>query len=798
THWVRSIATPHGEPDGSIVWDGLTFDITAQKEAEQALVKERERLNAVSRNLPGTIFTRIRHPDGRVEYPFVSAGLTTLLGWSGDDAEVDSRLLVEATHPDDRNTWQGTYEQSAETLEPCVFERRMYTRAGELKWVRSIAQPRRMPDGAIVWDGISLDVTAEHVAKAALSETRNRLVEAIESIAEGFALYDEDDRLVLSNEHYRRMFGPARELMEKGASFEAIVRRSVETGMVADAAGEPDGWIAGRVAAHRNPTGAFEQTLSDGRVIRVEENRTPSGGIAGLRVDVTELKTREAELVRRTGYLHAVLEHMHQGIVLFDADLSIVLANDAWGDMLELPPEYRSPGEQYESLLRFLVRRGDFGAARDEDELVADWLARARSPEPLHYGWRTPKGRSLAVARNPMPGGGFVATLTDVTDAEQAAAELRVKEAQLRSVLDNIVDGILIVGPDGTIRSANPAAGRIFGYDQDDLAGLSVRELLPVQYDAAQDEGAPGRDALGAAISPREMIGRRKDGSQFPVDLGMSVAPVGEEEVTVLLIYDLTEDKELRAQLFQASKLSTLGEMAAGMAHELNQPLSVISMAAENAALDLEEGTPEPDSLRQRFEAIHAQAQRMGEIIRHMRIFARRDRLIPEPFDPGQATRQAVGMVDEQLALNRVELRLSVPDAAPPVLGHPVRLEQVVMNLVRNAHDSIEARSADGDTPANRVVTVRLAVLEKDDKVAITVDDTGGGIPVDVLPHLFDPFYTTKEPGHGTGLGLSVAYGIVGEMGGTLQAENLEDGARFTILLPTAGDDGDAGGKEAS
>ena len=105
---------------------------------------------------------------------------------------------------------------------------------------------------------------------------------------------------------------------------------------------------------------------------------------------------------------------------------------------------------------------------------------------------------------------------------------------------------------------------------------------------------------------------------------------------------------------------------------------------------------------------------------------------------------------------------------------------------------------ADGDTPANRVVTVRLAVLEKDDKVAITVDDTGGGIPVDVLPHLFDPFYTTKEPGHGTGLGLSVAYGIVGEMGGTLQAENLEDGARFTILLPTAGDDGDAGGKEAS
>ncbi|MDA0704664.1 MAG: PAS-domain containing protein [Proteobacteria bacterium] len=793
--WVRSIATPHAEPDGSVIWDGLTFEITAQKEAERALLEERERLDAIARNLPGTIFTRVRHPDGRVEYPYVSDGLIKLLGWSGEEARIDSNLLVDATHPVDRDTWQDAYERSARTLEQCVFERRMYTRTRDLIWVRSIAQPRRLTDGTIIWDGISLDATEEHVAKAALSQTQDRLIEAIESVAEGFALFDENDRLVLSNEPYRRMFGAARELMEKGATFEEIVRRSVEDGHIADAAGKPDQWIAERVRAHRNPTGPFEQALSDGRVIRVTEHRTASNGIAGLRMDVTEIKTREAELVRRTGYLRAVLEHMHQGIVLYDTDLSIVLANDTWAEMLELPPEQGLPGQPYEALLRYLVRRGDFGGSRGEDELVADWLDRARDPDPLHYSWRTPKGLSLAIVRNPMPGGGFVTTLTDVTDAEQAAMELRTKEAQLRSIMDHIVDGILTVGDNGAIRSANPAASRIFGYGPEEIVGMQVRDLLPVQYSTGQEPSAPRGQALGTAISPREVVGRRKDGSQFSLDLGISLAPVGEEEVTVLLIYDLTEDKELRAQLFQASKLSTLGEMAAGMAHELNQPLSVISMAAENAALDIEDGVTDPDGLRRRFDSIHTQAQRMGEIIRHMRIFARRDRLSPEQFDPSQATRQAASMVAEQMTLDRVDLRLSTPDSAPHVLGHPIRLEQAVVNLVRNAHDAINSRAPGEDGPGPRRVTLALAVQAEDHKVAITVDDTGGGIPADVLPQLFDPFYTTKEPGMGTGLGLSVAYGIVAEMGGTLRADNIEGGARFTILLPTVIGDGAEDGK---
>jgi PAS domain S-box-containing protein len=793
--WVRSIATPHAEPDGSTVWDGLTIEITAQKEAERALLEERERLEAIARNLPGTIFTRVRHPDGRVEYPFVSPGLVRLLGWSGEEARIDSNLLVEATHPDDRDTWQDAYERSARSLEQCVFERRMFTRDGDLIWVRSIAQPRRMPDGTIVWDGISLDTTEEHLAKAALSRTQDRLIEAIESIAEGFALYDADDRLVLCNEHYRRMFGSARDLMAEGARFEDIVRRTVETGMIADAIGQPDHWISERLRAHRNPVAAFEQTLTDGRVIRISEHRTPTGGLAGLRVDVTELKNREAELVRRTGYLRAVLEHMHQGIVLYDANLTIVMANDTWADMLELPPEHRSPGQPYDALLRFLVRRGDFGTSADENQIVANWLSRARDSEPLHYSWRTPKGRSLAVARNPMPGGGFVTTLTDVTDAEQAAAELRAKEAQLRSIMDHIVDGILTVGEDGAIRSANPAASRIFGYGPEEIVGIPVRDLLPVQYSAAPDSRVPGGPALGTAISPREVVGRRKDGSQFSLDLGISLAPVGEEEVTVLLIYDLTSDKQLRAQLFQASKLSTLGEMAAGMAHELNQPLSVISMAAENAALDMEDGATDPEDLRKRFESIHGQAQRMGEIIRHMRIFARRDRLSPERFDPSQATRQAAAMVAEQLALDRIELRVSTPDAAPHVLGHPIRLEQVVVNLVHNAHDAIRSRPTGGSGPGPRRIALALAVQTEDRRVSITVEDTGGGIPAEVLPHLFDPFYTTKEPGMGTGLGLSIAYGIVAEMGGALHAENIAGGARFTILLPTVAESEDQDGK---
>jgi C4-dicarboxylate-specific signal transduction histidine kinase len=254
---------------------------------------------------------------------------------------------------------------------------------------------------------------------------------------------------------------------------------------------------------------------------------------------------------------------------------------------------------------------------------------------------------------------------------------------------------------------------------------------------------------------------------------------------------DITERKRVQAQLIQASKLSTLGEMATGIAHELNQPLSVISMAAERAMDEFEGGDVDLEFISERLKQVIAQTERAAAIIDHMRIFGRQADEAPSEIDPRQAIEGALSVVGEQLRVRNIELTADLPRTCPPVLGHEVQLEQVVLNLLSNARDAIEARSAPAGRKGQRRGAIRLKVevSESGKEVKIAVGDTGGGIPEAVMDRVFDPFFTTKGEGKGTGLGLSISYGIITDMGGRIEATNVEGGAEFTITLPVAGAD---------
>jgi signal transduction histidine kinase len=236
------------------------------------------------------------------------------------------------------------------------------------------------------------------------------------------------------------------------------------------------------------------------------------------------------------------------------------------------------------------------------------------------------------------------------------------------------------------------------------------------------------------------------------------------------------ERKDASAQIIQASKLATLGEMATSVAHELNQPLNVIRMAAGNSRRTISKGTADPQYLNDKLQRIEEQVARAAAIIDHMRMFGRKAEENPEPIDPREVVTNALGLVGEQLRLAGIEIATELAQDCPFILGHLIQMEQVVLNLLTNARDALAER--DGEAK----ITVR--VFEDDEGVHITSEDTGGGIPEDVLPRIFEPFYTTKVMGKGTGLGLSVSYGIVREMDGIIVAENIDNGARFTITFP--------------
>jgi C4-dicarboxylate-specific signal transduction histidine kinase len=238
------------------------------------------------------------------------------------------------------------------------------------------------------------------------------------------------------------------------------------------------------------------------------------------------------------------------------------------------------------------------------------------------------------------------------------------------------------------------------------------------------------------------------------------------------------ERKEAAAQIIQASKLATLGEMATSVAHELNQPLNVIRMAAGNSRRKISKGTADPEYLNDKLVRIEEQTARAAGIIDHMRMFGRKAKEHPERVDPRKVVTNALDLIGEQLRLDNIEVVTELPEGCSSILGHAIQMEQVILNLLTNARDAMAERNAEAK--------ITLRVFEDDNGVHITSEDTGGGIPDDVLPRIFEPFYTTKPMGKGTGLGLSVSYGIIRDMNGAIVADNVDGGARFTITFPIA------------
>ena len=255
-------------------------------------------------------------------------------------------------------------------------------------------------------------------------------------------------------------------------------------------------------------------------------------------------------------------------------------------------------------------------------------------------------------------------------------------------------------------------------------------------------------------------------------------------ETAVVTIQDVTENKKAEAQLIQSSKLITLGEMSAGMAHELNQPLNVIVLAAENAACKISQGTVEQLYLMERLERIVAQAKRASTIINHLRTFGREAKEDFYEVDLRKAAVGALELMGEQLRLAQVEVETNFDDDFPLVMGHQIQLEQMFINLYSNAFHAIKKND-----PEERTILIE-AFKSREGEATIRVSDTGGGIPDSVLPNIFDPFYTTKSIEEGTGLGLSVSYGFVLAMGGTIAASNTELGVCFEIKIPPAIGDG--------
>jgi histidine kinase len=269
------------------------------------------------------------------------------------------------------------------------------------------------------------------------------------------------------------------------------------------------------------------------------------------------------------------------------------------------------------------------------------------------------------------------------------------------------------------------------------------------------------------------------------VNLRCSEGSYREVPVYIITTNDITERIQAEQQLMQASKMATLGEMATGVAHELNQPLSVIKTASSFLRRKAVNGEQmKPDILGTMAEEIDTHVDRASKIIGHMREFGRKSDVAKERVQVNHVLRRAVEFFKQQLKLREIKVAEDLNEGLPPILADPNRLEQVFVNLLINARDAIEQK-AEQSGRKGEVKRITLRTRVEDWAVVIEVTDTGTGIPEALLDRIFEPFFTTKKVGKGTGLGLSISYGIVQDYDGTIKVESKEgEGATFIIRFP--------------
>jgi two-component system sensor kinase FixL len=370
----------------------------------------------------------------------------------------------------------------------------------------------------------------------------------------------------------------------------------------------------------------------------------------------------------------------------------------------------------------------------------------------------------------------------DITEQKRA-------EEKFRLAVEASPSGILLVDQSGQIVLVNSHIEKLFGYGREELMGHSVEILVPERFAARHPEhrakffAAPTARAMGAG---RELFGRRKDGSEFPVEIGLNPIQTPEGMLVLAAVVDISARKlaeaeaiQRREELSHLGRVAVMGELTASMAHELNQPLAGIISNASAGQRFIDRGNIDPRELRDLLADIVADGRRASEVIRGIRSMMKKGSLVRHRVYLNDLVTNVVRMIKWDSTLRSCDVDTLLEPDLPSIEGDPIQLQQVLLNLLINAFDAMR------DTPLSRRKVVIVTERNGDNAIRTSVRDYGTGIAAEARDRLFDHFFTTKA--QGLGMGLAIVRSIVESHSGTIAGENVEGGgARFYFTLPVS------------
>ncbi len=473
-------------------------------------------------------------------------------------------------------------------------------------------------------------------------------------------------------------------------------------------------------------------------------------------MDNDELKAALERSERENRLLKGMIQALPLQILAFDQNDQIILCNSKAATCLDLDPEqveHISPSQPGEKISHpNLVREEGFELTTCEEDGETRWVNQARTKLCLD-------GRDI-----------WMYTGEDITRFKEVEHALKNRENRIKAILDNAVEGIITINMEGTVETFNPAAAHIFGYATSEVIGQNIKMLMPEPYFSEHDFYLSSylKTSVPKIIGKgREVLGRRKDGTIFPMHLSVSVVKVAQNMLFTGIIRDLTEYKKMQDDVARSQHLAMVGEMAATIAHEIRNPLAGISGALQIICEGLGADDPHSEILGEVFE----QVVRLSKSVNDLLMFTKKWEPVRQHFSLEELVSKVSRTASMESAFKQVDFDIDLAQGAWAYID-PMLVEQILWNLFQNARDACSGKG---------VITVRSENVGKFTRLSIS--DNGSGIEPETLAKIFKPFFTTKT--QGTGLGLPITKRIMEAHGGDVQIKSvIGEGTEIILGFP--------------
>ncbi|NMG76929.1 PAS domain S-box protein [Aromatoleum diolicum] len=806
--WFLMMASPlaDGLPDGVVV---MHLDITDRMRAEQELRESERRFSDLLGNVE--LVSMMLDREARITY--CNDFLLHLTGWQRE--EVIGCNWFDVFMPPELDDLKGSFFSALLSNLPDTWhhENEILTRSGERRLIRWNNSVLRSGDGEVIGAaGIGEDITEQKRTQQALAKLQRQRESILESLEEGIYGMDLEGRITFQNPAAAKMLGYRSEELI-GRTAHTTMHYARRDGTPFPIAQSPIHTTLADGVVRRVEDEVFWR--KDGASVQVEYTTAPKrneqgaivGGVVAFR-DVTERKQREQEILATKNQLQATLDAIPDLLFEVGLDGRYYTCHSPRVDLLAAPPE--------ELLSKTVAEVLPVDAA----DIVLAALREADATghsTGKQFELALPQGRAwfeLSVSRMAVASGQearFICLSRDITERKRAEQELRESErvstesradaaavrdiaARLQAILDTVVDGVVTIDEFGKVETFNPAAERIFGYAANEVVGRNVRMLMPEPYHGEHDGYLARYRVTGEARiigTGREVMGLRKDGGTFPLDLSISEMTLGGERHYTGVVRDITEGKaaerEVVAARIEAERANAAkNTFLANMSHEIRTPMNgVIGMIEVLQQSSL--SGPQMEMANIIRDSSFALLDVINDILDFSKIEAGKLEIDNVPMSVADVVEKACGILDRMALKKKVELTLFTDPTIPAeLMGDPGRLRQILINLTNNAI------KFSGATPRPGRVSVRALLVESDAKgvrLEFQVADNGIGLGEKSLARIFSPFVqadisTTREYG-GTGLGLAISRQLADMMSGEIRVNSKPGvGSLFSVSLP--------------